>query len=317
MDYNINWNNLNICLNNLKLTINNSNVKDDSTRGEIMKLIYIIETEFFKIKNRHKIPFINPSIISDNVVDSISKVSIDILRNSCLKANDYQFWLLGFLLLKNKKIRDNHLSLYQIIDEFIVKIQNKSFTWEDVEYTGSGATRCKTNIRFAYNDLKDLGMVYLYDKSHKNSWSLTFMGFFLAVSFCIDKLEGDVDILSDKIYRFKLSSFYHKINKYLLDRIYRLSQSNYFFQIVSRIKKDSLNLPELEKGPEIFAYYSNYMNTEYANQNNETQRNKSLSEFLKTINLKYPLDKYMEELTLRFNAEEFFNNILKFDINNS
>lgn len=282
-----------------------------------MKLIYIIETEFFKIKNRHKIPFINPSIISDNVVDSISKVSIDILRNSCLKANDYQFWLLGFLLLKNKKIRDNHLSLYQIIDEFIVKIQNKSFTWEDVEYTGSGATRCKTNIRFAYNDLKDLGMVYLYDKSHKNSWSLTFMGFFLAVSFCIDKLEGDVDILSDKIYRFKLSSFYHKINKYLLDRIYRLSQSNYFFQIVSRIKKDSLNLPELEKGPEIFAYYSNYMNTEYANQNNETQRNKSLSEFLKTINLKYPLDKYMEELTLRFNAEEFFNNILKFDINNS
>lgn len=68
------------------------------------------------------------------------------------KPEDYQYCLLHHLALKFEPGK----SLYRFVDSF-VETYKSNFRWTDIVITSSGATRCKTNIRFALNTLRYWG----------------------------------------------------------------------------------------------------------------------------------------------------------------
>lgn len=316
--FNIDWQQLKNLVNDLELLCYNTPEYNGKSKLELTKLLYLIESDLTEIKTKLNLPLINSSIRSESVVKSFQRIEEysqifqehDIIFNNFLRQNDYQYWLLIFLLLKNNEIRSKNLSLYQIIDEFISRIQSESFNLEDIEYTGSGATRCITNIRFAFNDLKELGLVSLYDRENKNSWTLTFVGFFIAASFCLYPVDKDEKPLSKKLTHFHQSTYYHKINRFLLDRTKDLSNPEYFKNIVHEIKLDSLKLKELERGPEIFEDYYKSLISIFEKEKNDKARTKKLADYLKILDTKYPLSKYMEELSLKYDAEAFLNELI-------
>lgn len=294
------WNYLKILIDDLKTIFSDKDV-NERAKAEIIKLIYEIETEFFNIKDKFNLNRLNTSIISKSVINSFNYK-----KPKALSSSDYQYYLLGYLLLKNNEIRKKHLTLFKIIDDFIKRIANESFTWQDIEITGSGATRCKTNLRFAFNGLKSLGLVNLYDREHKKSWSLTFLGFFLAANFCLFCKKDDSYILNKKINNEYISSSI--VNAKVFSGLQEFLHEKNFKKIIMTLKFESLGLKNLEKGEEIFNKYNEYIKNEYSLSNNDRIRKESLTDFLDELNKKYSLEEYMSEISLKFKAEEFFMN---------
>ncbi|MCU7514022.1 MAG: hypothetical protein HF300_15800 [Ignavibacteria bacterium] len=79
--------------------------------------------------------------------------------------------------------------------------------------------------------------------------------------------------------------------------------------IVQLLKLESLELEELKRGPEIFKSYYESVTNIFESEKKDEIRAKKLDEFLDELNKKYPLEKNMEELSLKFKAEEFFQEI--------
>ena len=260
----IDWQHLKSIVTDIELILNNYHEEDAKDKIELTKLFYEIERELALVKKPLNLPNLNSYIDSDSVLQSFKSTPVnkDIFDKDNFtyddfhRQNDYQYWLLIFLLLKNNNIRENKLTLYEIIDEFVGRVKNTSFTWRDIELTGSGATRCRTNLRFAYDDLKKIGLVNLYDRVHKKSWTLTYLGFFIAASFCFNPVDKNKEPFSKHIKRFHQSTFYFRLNKFIWERIKELSdQVIILIQLVKYLKIESLGLKELEKGPEIFNNY--------------------------------------------------------------
>ena len=320
----IDWKHLKSIISDIELIINNYHDEDAKDKIELLNLFYQVEKELASVKEQLSLPYINSSISSASVIKSIIETPSNrnvILRDEItydeyFRQNDYQYWLLIFLLLKNNSIREMNLTLYEIIDEFIDRVKNESFTWKDIEFTGSGATRCKTNIRFAYDDLKKVGLVNLYDKVHKKSWTLTFIGFFVAASYCFEPVDQNKTPFTKNITRFYQSTYYFRLNPFIWERIEKLSKPDYFLNLVYKLNLESLGLKELETGPEIFGTYFNYSFSLQKEFNTERKREKALYGFLNHLNEKYSLDNYMKELSLKFDAEAFFKELIEKTKNN-
>lgn len=316
--FNVDWQDLKNIIDDINQIAYNYHQDDAKDKIELTKLFYQIEKDLASVKKQLNLPNLNSYIYSESVLKSFKKTPVDknifedlIVYDDFLRQNDYQYWLLIFLLMKNNEIRQKNLTLYQIIDEFILRIKDESFTWRDIEFTGSGATRSKTNLRFAYNDLKKIGLVNLYDRRHKQSWSLTFLGFFIAASFCFDPADKRKPPFSKKITRFYQSTYYFAINKAIWERVNQLTKLPYFLQLVSRLSLDSLGLIELEKGPTIFDGYYERVSELHEGRISEKNRERGLKKYLEELNNKYPLEQYMQELSLKFDAEAFFSELIK------
>lgn len=325
--FNIDWQQLRNLVGDLEIVACNAPQHDREAKIEQTKLIYLIEKDLADIKNKLDLPLLNPNIRSASVENSFHDDNFyhlvyeksehgfietsKILFRDYFKQNDFQYWLLIFLLIKNNDIRSEHLTLYKIIDEFIDRVKDQSFSPGDIQLTGSGATRCKTNLRFAFNDLKDLGLLYLYDKKQKNSWTLTFIGFFAAASFCFKPADKEYNPLGRKITKFNQPTYYYQYNSFILDRISELSDPGYFQYIVRMLRLDSLGLKELERGPEIFKSYHESVTSIFENESNDKKRMNKLAEYLNRLNAQYPLEGYMEELSLKFDAEAFYKELVE------
>lgn len=315
----IDWRHLKSIITDIELILNNYHEEDAKDKIELTKLFYEIERELALVKKPLNLPNLNSYIDTDSVIKSFKSTPInkDIFDKDNFtyddfhRQNDYQYWLLIFLLLKNNNIRENKLTLYEIIEEFVGRVKNTSFTWRDIELTGSGATRCRTNIRFAYDDLKKAGLVNLYDRQHKNSWTLTYLGFFIAASFCLNPVDKNKSPFSKTITRFYQSTFYFRMNKFIWERIDKLTQPAYFNSLVKYLNLENLGLKELIKGPEIFNDYNAFVFLLQKKYETNSKREKALGVYLKEINAKYSLDEYMKELSLKFNAEAFFDSLIK------
>ncbi len=312
----INWNNIRNIISDMELIAKNYKSNDAKDDIEITNLIYQVEKEFFVIKKALSLPSINSGFSSASVITSFhgTPKTKNVFKephiyNNYFRENDYQYWLLIFLLMKNNEIREKKLSLFEIIDIFIDRIKEDSFTWRDIENTGSGATRCRTNLRFAYDDLKKVGLVYLHDKKHKNSWTLTFLGFFLAASFCLFPMDKNKQPLSRRIMRFYQSTYYYRINRCIWDRIHKLSNAEYFQNIVSILALDDLGLPHLINGPQIFKNYYGFIFGLDKIKDKKKVKNKALANYLEELNSDI-LANYMSELSVKFNAEAFLTDII-------
>lgn len=297
----------------------NFNSNNDQDKIYLIEKIYQIESEFAIIKNKLELPILNSSIVSNSVVKSFRETPItksvfgnrEFSSSDFLRQNDYQYWLLIFLLIKNNEIRNKNLTLFEIIDQFIEKVKDKSFTWRDIEITGSGVTRCKTNLRFTYDDLKRIGLVNLYDNKYKKSWTLTFLGFFLAVSFCYKPADKYRQPFTNHITKFMQSTYYYKINTLIWERINQLSEPKYFNDLVKKLSIENLGLPELKSGPEIFSQYYNFIKSIETDITDKAKRKKVLARFLDELNQKYSLDEYMNSLSYKFDMESFQKGIKK------
>jgi hypothetical protein len=87
------------------------------------------------------------------------------------KSIDYHWLFLHYLNVHF----DRGKSLIDYIDEFLLD-HKEQLNIRDIGITQSGATRAKTYIRFAVNDLRKIGLVGWVDINGKRSWQPTIMG---------------------------------------------------------------------------------------------------------------------------------------------
>lgn len=315
--FNIDWQRLKNLVNDLENIAYNTDSFNGKAKLELTNLIYQVESDLTSIKTKLNLPKLNPYITSNSVLNSFKRVDEykdlfeqeNITFNNYFRQNDYQYWLSIFLLMKYNEIIEKRLSLFEIIDLFLERIKDKSLNLEDIELTDSGATRCKTTLRFTIYDLKNIGLLNIYDAEHNKSWTLSFFGFFVAASFCLDPIDNERKPLSSKITRFNQSTWYFKINKHIWERINQLTTHNYWAQLIGRITRDNLTLENLKSGPEIFKEYLDKIKEMENTTLSDKRKFKELGSFLEELNEKYNLDSYMKDLSSKYDAEAWFEEI--------
>ena len=107
------------------------------------------------------------SIFSDSIITNFNSIE----AIGAYKHVDYQYNFLNHLAEKYNPGCD----LYTLVDSFIERFKHE-FSLADIVITKTGVTRCKTNIRFALNDLRELGLVLTRDKNGKRSWEPSILG---------------------------------------------------------------------------------------------------------------------------------------------
>ena len=85
--------------------------------------------------------------------------------------NEYCLPFFDFLNIK----KNERLDLFELIDNFIDHHKNE-LSWQDIVITASGATRCKTNLRFALNQLRGIGLIKKVDQNGKRVFLPTLEG---------------------------------------------------------------------------------------------------------------------------------------------
>lgn len=286
----------------------------------VKHLIYLIEGELERIKKKHQLPSYNAKIFSERIAKSFFWVDRDIFSNEnkesgrAISPMDYQYWLMVFLLTHYNELYKGGYSLFEIVDQFVEYHKLHSLTAADIFITDTGATRCKTNLRFAISSLKEMGLVKLYDKDEKEkSWMLTYPGFFTAASICIDPDKRRLNPLSGSIPDFHVSRYF-KIDQWLLERMIKLGDPDYFGEILKFVAQDVLEFKELQKGSEIFKEYCDFLQNltiRKAEQPKQTHETEEISEFLWQLEAINALNDYMTELSDKFNSDAFVARLLK------
>jgi hypothetical protein len=148
-----------------------SSKRDNISKHKMLEKIYLINSFIEDVKRKYDLPDIDGRFLSDNILNSLNR-NIDphevhsnktFLFNEYYCAIDYQYYLLGFLLLENQKVNPGFLMLHQIMHRFFERIKDTSLKYEDVIRTASGATRCNTNMRFAMRYLQKTRLIKEHD----------------------------------------------------------------------------------------------------------------------------------------------------------
>ncbi|HRG64570.1 MAG TPA: hypothetical protein PLV12_02135 [Saprospiraceae bacterium] len=169
---------------------------------------YIAES----LKNKSLNLKINPTLYSEHIRDSFKK-PID-----AFTAQDYCYSFFEFLNVCKRE----QLELFQLIDRFI-ELHKAELSWKDIEITSSGATRCMTNIRFALNSLRAIGLIEHNDKLNKRSFQPTLLGEMIFYNDrktqgkSIWNIEGDIQDLDFEASLLKKPyfEFYNLLNKFI------------------------------------------------------------------------------------------------------
>jgi hypothetical protein len=153
---------------NLKI---GKNKKDISVNRNIFEVECFLNELIEKNKINEKL---NATIYSKGILNRFNSTSYD----SSFKQTDYQWPFLFFILNNYSKSK----SLYHFIDEFVEK-HKEYFSVSDIVTTKTGATRCKTSIRFALNNLRNLGLIFDKDNEGKRSWMPSIFGLITVINY--------------------------------------------------------------------------------------------------------------------------------------
>lgn len=264
----------------------------------VKHLIYRVEGEIEKIKIRHGLGAYNAAIYSDRIAKSFYWVERDIFDNEVSEIDmaigeiDYQYWVLIFLFNNLKDLNTREHSLIELIDRFIDLHKEKSLTFADVAITASGATRCKTNLRFAFSTLKEMGLIRLHEKDDKVPGSLlTFTGFFLAASILLDPDPKRDNPLTGGIPQMHVTRVL-KLDNWLLQRIETLGKKEYFEKITEKLLTESPLVEQVKGMEEVFYKYATFC-SDLASRKMEspgyTKEIAELREFLTGLEKEYNL----------------------------
>lgn len=314
----IDWTKLHKLLPTIEM-IHNQKQQSSEVKAELANLIYQAEFTLASLKESYKLPNLNNSIKSKSVEKSLLDIdkassngddlfekSIVIEKTKYFTSIDYQYWLLLFLLRKHNSIRQRKLSLFQIIDMFVENYADKNFHYKDIEYTASGATRCFTNLRFAFKELKEVGLVNLYDADHKKSWSLTYFGFFIAIALVVEPPESIKKYYIDVINHFDQNTWFPSINRNIISKLYSLAEKEYFEKILSQINQYSSDDSIKQNGYVIFQNYSDFLKELSRDISPKKIVAHKLKSFLKNMEENYKYDDYMNALSKEFDSEKWF-----------
>ena len=227
--------------------------------SRVNKFVFDLESFFIKLRREYKLnDRIDTSILSNSILQNFSSIA----AKDAYRAVDYQF---NFLQLLAREYLPE-LDLFKLIDIFIEKFKSE-FTLADIVVTASGATRCKTNLRFALNDLRDLGFVISKDVNEKRSFSPSIMG--LVVLLNIRIYENDFSTMPGyKNYNSlsPISSFgrslpsFYSYDPILIASLNRLETADHLYDYLHKHERVSLNSEEKKVLNEIIAIYLEFIN---------------------------------------------------------
>lgn len=146
----------------------NVDVYDKGNSIQVNKSLYELESFLVNLRKEEGAnERIDTTIEAPNILLTFEKSSVA----NAYTPNDYQYYLLHHLAMEYHPDK----SLYNLIDSFVEKYKT-GFSRSDIIITNIGATRCKTNIRFALNNLRYWGLVINHDEKKKRSWSPSLLG---------------------------------------------------------------------------------------------------------------------------------------------
>jgi hypothetical protein len=139
----------------------------DGSEIKLNKAIYEIQNHLNKELNRYGINTrLDVGIISTSITKSFSEAGY--------KPHKSEYYAYPFLkhLYHHFKVGTE---LLEYIDGFIDE-NKENLSWQDIVITKTGATRCKTNIRFSLNLLRDLHLVRSRNENDKRTLLPTVIG---------------------------------------------------------------------------------------------------------------------------------------------
>lgn len=139
----------------------------DGTAFNLNKSIYEIQHHLRVELERSNInTHLDSKIISNSILGSFHRR--DLIP---YKPQEYAFPFLKYIYYHFRPGKE----LLTYIDDFIHQVREQ-LTWQDIVITETGATRCKTNIRFALNRLRDLHLIGSRNKNDKRTVMPTVIG---------------------------------------------------------------------------------------------------------------------------------------------
>ena len=155
-------------------------------------------------------------------------------ERKAFSAIDYQYYFLMFVFKNQYRINAGNLLENEVILDFINHIKEESFTYKDIERTDSGATRCNTNLRFAMDALRKLGLINSSKSEISSSaiddprsaqlskqgkkLSVTFLGMFVAISILLSHDERRINPFRSKLQIVSHKDNFRKYDEFLISR---------------------------------------------------------------------------------------------------
>ncbi len=299
----------------------NDALEENTLFGEdrlyISQLIYQIEASIAEIKEVKKLPSYNQTIYSDRITRSFKDRGDEFTREyphiiRAFTKTDYQYYLLIYLLLNYSKLRVKKLTLYEIIDMFVELHKARSLTFDDIQLTASGATRCKTNLRFAFMGLKEMGLVKLYNRDEKEkSWMLTYLGLMVATSIVMHPdPERPKEVNSGM--RHCRDSNYFAIDRWIFERIEQLTEPAFYHEVIDSIAPIFYDHETFGKGLDALREYAHFFRNipyQLTSPQKIKERTEFFQAFLDDFEKRHLLDKFMNELSGRLDSEMFLDSV--------
>jgi len=296
---------------------------------EILQKIYSIEAELNKIRKEFDLFEIDPLFSSESVYNSferhheverrkINKFENDLREEikpqfDFFRAIDFQYYLIFHLLLNNERLSSPDYGLSKVIESFIEKYGAINFKYEDLIRTESGATRCRTNLRFAFDNLRKAGLINQYDINKKKVYRLSYFGFFVAIHLANKSANSTKDIFSLEMKKSNASNFVFSLDPKLNEAINELSKGEVLLNLMKGLQKYDLNLPSDTSFEFAFKEFQEKIDKAVRfDDNSQNESNLNFKNIIGELNVKYSLEMFMNEISLRFNIENYFRNELNF-----
>jgi hypothetical protein len=191
------------------------------------KSLFELEKHLYDLKKQYNVnQDIDCSMSSPNILESFKK-SPDFYRS-----DDYLHSFLVFLAIQQDHNADY---LLEYMDKYFETVKDK-LTLSDVITTATGATRCYTNLRFALNRLRNLGLIHSTTKeNYKISRSLLPTPFGYLVALNVSNLEvEDVKSLLDNTFTKPSHNFYNLIHSFKKDT------ANFINSVISNAENEDI-----------------------------------------------------------------------------
>ena len=238
---------------------------------------------------------IDASIYSQHIV----KHSDSTLSERAYQSADYELHFLQYLTLHYRP----KSSLFRLIDSFLEE-NRKQLSLADIVITNTGATRCKTNIRFTLTNLRDMGLVLSRDKANKRIWKPSIPGIIVLLNMEKNGLHLN-NRLPGNPYNTLLPDTEKEVNK--LDCAFRLfirqfKEDGYLYLFFDYLTQLRISADQKETIRGIMENYIEFTDSTMlitANGINLTKDHKTLSQtFMREIFTDHEKHKDLHEILL-------------------
>lgn len=283
---------------------------ENEFENEFQLSLLKLDTMLTRMKYLQKMPELDNGLLS---FDIINDSFINAKSDDYFRPEDYEKHFLVYSLIKHNDI--SRQSLIQIIDGFFryPKIRH-NLKFRDIQRTGTGSVRCKTNLRFALFYLREYGLINYFEKG-KRSWSLTLPGFLIAASFCLSKADFAPTAYEFNLTRLDRTNFLYyshfdvRISNAIND-LCDLKNLDRVFAFVDELNKDNDLKDITHKIFQDYKYFLERINEE--KENNEKYQKyfiRKMEEFISEHNRTYKIDFFKSRFSDLINADRFFKEL--------